>query len=344
MRTDPSDNFIVSLRGVSRRYGAMVAVDQANFTLRAGKTTCLLGPSGSGKSTILRMIAGLEGVDDGVIEIAGEIMSAPGITTPSEKRGVGLVFQDNALFPHLDVTANIGFGLRDLPSKERSERVSRLLEQFHIQHLAKSWPHMLSGGEQQRVAIARALAREPALLLLDEPFSGLDGVLRESVREAVLQDLRRVGATVLIVTHDPAEALSIADDLILMDGGRILQTGSPPQCYHHPASITAARLLGDLLLFDGEIREGRLQTILGLHDATGMADGPAQLGIRPEGLRLDENGTSATVDQVRFAGQFYRLTLTVDGVAVRLNTAIDGLREGQKVSLAYDAKAAQIYR
>ena len=188
---------ILTLAGVSRRYGKAVAVDQASLTLKAGRIACLLGPSGCGKSTLLRLIAGLEPVDGGEVRIAGQTVSTPAAMTPPERRGVGLVFQDNALFPHLDVTGNVGFGLSALTAPKRAERVSRLLDQFHIAHLARSFPHMLSGGEQQRVAIARALAREPALLLLDEPFSGLDGHLRETVRAALLGDLRAAGASVL---------------------------------------------------------------------------------------------------------------------------------------------------
>lgn len=338
---------VISLRNVSRQYGDVPAVAQANFEILSGKTTCLLGPSGSGKSTILRMIAGLEDVDQGEIHIAGQIMSSPKATTPPERRGVGLVFQDNALFPHLDVKANIGFGLRDQPKSHRAARVSTLLEQFHIQHLAASWPHMLSGGEQQRVAIARALAREPALLLLDEPFSGLDGVLRESIRETVLQDLRQAGATVLIVTHDPSEALSISDDLILMAGGKILQTGAPSHCYRLPQSVTAARLLGDYLSFAGEVRGGRLTTILGDHDAAGYADGPAQLGLRPEAITLGTTGTIGTAAQiiaVKFGGPLYRLLMSAGGTVFTVETNRSDLAVGQTAHLSYDRDAAQIYQ
>lgn len=335
---------VISLCNVTRRYGALLAVDDASFTVERGETACLLGPSGSGKSTILRMLSGLEPVDSGEIHIDGQCISSPGYTKPPETRGVGLVFQDNALFPHLDVVANIGFGLQELGAAQRALRVATLLEQFHIQHLAKSWPHMLSGGEQQRVAIARALAREPSLLLLDEPFSGLDGVLRESVRDAVLQDLRRAGATVLIVTHDPLEAIAISDTLVLMAGGKILQTGTPHHCYHAPQSITAARLLGELMLFDGHVRDGQLTTFLGTQDALGMANGPAQLGIRPEALRLQDDGAPATMIDIRFAGASYRLTIEVQGQRIALNSTAKDYAPGQSVMLGYDHADARIFR
>ncbi|NCU12562.1 MAG: ABC transporter ATP-binding protein, partial [Sphingomonadaceae bacterium] len=286
---------ILTLAGVSRRYGKAVAVDQASLTLKAGRIACLLGPSGCGKSTLLRMIAGLEPVDGGEVRIAGQTVSTPAAMTPPERRGVGLVFQDNALFPHLDVTGNVGFGLSALTAPERAERVSRLLDQFHIAHLARSFPHMLSGGEQQRVAIARALAREPALLLLDEPFSGLDGHLRETVRAALLGDLRAAGASVLVVTHDPEEAMGIADDLVLMADGRILQTGSPADCYRRPVSPQAARLLGEMILLPGEVRGGAIATALGTLAAPGLPDGPARLGLRPEALRPDAAGVAVAI-------------------------------------------------
>ena len=317
---------ILTLTGVTRRYGKAVAVDDASLSLAPGRTACLLGPSGCGKSTLLRMIAGLEPVDDGEVRIAGETVSTLAAMTPPERRGVGLVFQDNALFPHLDVTGNVGFGISALPPAERANRVSRLLDQFHIAHLARSFPHMLSGGEQQRVAIARALAREPALLLLDEPFSGLDGHLREAVRSALLGDLRAAGASVLVVTHDPEEAMGIADDLVLMAAGRILQTGSPADCYRRPVSAEAARLLGEMIMLAGDVRGGAIVTALGTTPAAGLPDGPAWLGLRPEFLRHDVTGTAARVIEQRFIGSGWRVTLDLAGTSItlRLPEPVDG--------------------
>ena len=333
---------ILQLTGVTRRYGNRTAVASASFALHEGRTACLLGPSGCGKSTALRMIAGLEPVDEGEIRIAGREVSAPGRAVAPEDRGVGLVFQDNALFPHLSVSGNVGFGLRHLPRAAREAQVTRLLEQMQVGHLADAWPHQLSGGEQQRVAIARALAREPALLLLDEPFSGLDGMLRESVREALLADLRRTGTTVLIVTHDPAEAMAIADDLILMAGGEVLQVGSPEQCYRHPVSATAARLLGEIVLIPGEVQDGRLDCALGMLPASGWPDGPAQLGIRPEALHLAREGAPATVRNARFAGGDTRLTLDLGGLPLSLRVAGPAPQAGETVFVSFDAAAARI--
>jgi iron(III) transport system ATP-binding protein len=305
---------ILDVRKATRRYGDRVAVQSASFQLEAGRIACLLGPSGCGKTTLLRMIAGLEPLDEGRLMIDGAPVSAPGYTLPPESRGVGLVFQDFALFPHLDVTDNACFGIRTVPRKERQERVGRLLERFHVGHLARAWPHTLSGGEQQRVAIVRALAREPAILLLDEPFSGLDGQLRAKVRESVVADLRAAGTSVLIVTHDPEEAMLIADDMILMAGGRLLQTGSPEDCYHRPSSLAAARLLGDVVALPSQVEAGRAITALGSFPADGRQDGPACILTRPEALRLGEGGKPARVLSSGFAGACYRVELECDGI------------------------------
>jgi iron(III) transport system ATP-binding protein len=337
--TDP----ILELSAVTRRYGTVAAVDAAGFALHRGRIACLLGPSGCGKSTLLRMIAGLEPVDEGTIRIAGQVVSAPGNQAEPEQRGVGLVFQDNALFPHLDVRGNVGFGLGGMPRAQRHAQVTRLLDQFHIAHLAKSWPHMLSGGEQQRVAIARALAREPALLLLDEPFSGLDGSLRASVRDALLADLRRAGATVLVVTHDPDEAMAIADDLVLMAGGRVLQTGSPDECYRRPVSATAAYLLGEMVLLPGQVAAGQARTALGTHPAPGLPDGPALIGLRPEALSLAPDGVPATVREVRFAGHGHRLRLDLGGTEVTLRLTGTPPAVGETAGVGHDPAAVQVF-
>lgn len=331
---------ILALEGVSRRYGATTAVNQASLSLAAGRIACLLGPSGCGKSTLLRMIAGLEPVDAGELRIAGLAVSSPSRVTPPERRGVGLVFQDNALFPHLDVTGNVGFGLTHLSAAERASRVERLLSQFHIAHLARSFPHMLSGGEQQRVAIARALAREPALLLLDEPFSGLDGSLRDSVRASLLGDLRTAGASVLVVTHDPEEAMAIADDLILMAEGQILQCGTPADCYRQPVSPQAARLLGEMVFLPGEVRGGALVTALGSVPAPQFPDGPARMGLRPEALRLGSAGLGATLLDQRFVGSGWRVTVDLAGthVTLRLPAPVEG-----EVRIGFDPAAASVF-
>lgn len=334
---------VLRLSGVTRRYGSVTAVEQADLELGEGRIACLLGPSGSGKSSLLRMIAGLEPVDDGAIHVAGTCLSAPGRTVPPERRGVGLVFQDNALFPHLDVAGNVAFGIAHLPAAERRERVARLLEQFHIVHLAAAFPHMLSGGEQQRVAIARALARSPALLLLDEPFSGLDGELRERVREALLSDLRASGATVLIVTHDPQEAMQIADDLILMAGARILQSGAPSDCYRDPVSVTAARLLGEVVAVPGRIADGQIHSVLGTFAAPGLTGGEGVALLRPHHIEVARRGGEERVERVRYAGGTWRVTVDVGGQEVSIDVTGEAPQPGDPITLAVDAAGVRVF-
>lgn len=334
---------VLRLAGVTRRYGPVTAVEQASLELGEGRIACLLGPSGSGKSSLLRMIAGLEPVDEGTIHVAGNCLSAPGRTVPPEQRGVGLVFQDNALFPHLDVAGNVAFGIAHLPVAERRERVARLLAQFHIAHLAAAFPHMLSGGEQQRVAIARALARSPALLLLDEPFSGLDGDLRQRVREALLGDLRASGATVLVVTHDPLEAMQIADDLVLMADARILQYGSPSECYRDPVSVTAARLLGDVVALPGRVADGEVHTVLGTFAAPGLAGTEAVVLLRPHHLEVARNGSEGCVERVRYAGGTWQVTVDVGGVRVPIAVTGEPPQPGDPIRLAVDAAGVRVF-
>ena len=300
---------ILEVRRVSRRYGDRTAVSEATLQLGAGRIACLLGPSGCGKSTLLRMIAGLEPIDEGEIATGGSRVSAPGFIVAPEHRGVGLVFQDYALFPHLSVADNVGFGLTALSKAERGERVRMQLVRFHIEALAAAWPHTLSGGEQQRVAIARALARDPAILLLDEPFSGLDGHLRAQVRESLVADLRKAGASVLIVTHDPGEALQLADDMILMAEGKILQTGTPEECYRRPSSIAAARLLGEVTVLPATVRKGLASTAFGTIPVMQVTEGNASVLVRPEAIRLGDGGVAAQVLSTSFAGASHLVSL-----------------------------------
>jgi iron(III) transport system ATP-binding protein len=309
---------ILDIRAVTRAYPGVVGLDAVSLGLHAGRITCLLGPSGCGKSTLLRLLAGLEPVDGGEIEAAGQLISAPGRTVPPEVRNIGLVFQDFALFPHLTVAQNVAFGLDGMDRKARHARALELLERFKLVHRADAWPHTLSGGEQQRVAIARALAREPAALLLDEPFSGLDGDLKAEVRHVVLSGLRAARAAILIVTHDPEEAMLVADDLALMSSGRLLQTGSPEHCYLNPVSLAAARLLGPANLVPAEVRAGVARSPFGDLPVADTPDGTATLMIRPEGLRLAAEGAPVAVTEVHFGGAFHEVTVEADGITAAL--------------------------
>lgn len=310
---------VLDIRSVDKSFRGELAVAQASLQLRAGSITCLLGPSGCGKSTLLRLIAGLEAPDSGEIEAAGRVVAGHGVNLPPEHRGIGLVFQDFALFPHLTAAENVAFGLRHLPARARRERAVTLLDQFKLAARADAWPQTLSGGEQQRVAIARALARDPSTILLDEPFSGLDGDLKAEVRDAVLAGLRAARAAVLIVTHDPEDAMLVSDALALMSGGRILQQGTPRECYLQPASLEAARLLGPANIIPARVSGGMASTVVGDLPARNVADGEGIAMIRPEALRLAPVGAAAEIVQVRFAGAFWQVTLAVSGFKLRMN-------------------------
>ena len=306
---------VLQARAVSRLFAGRPAVDRATLELRPGEITALLGPSGSGKSTLLRILAGLEPADAGEVLEGGRLLSAPGLHVPPEQRDIGMVFQDYALFPHLSVLDNVAFGLRRLPRPEREARARRELARVRLLDRASSFPNTLSGGEQQRVALARALARDPAVILLDEPFSGLDQGLRAEIRDMALDALRSAGAAALIVTHDAEDALLTADRLALMQDGRILQAGAPEDVYARPVSMAAARLTGDADALPAQVRAGSAHTAYGEIPAAGRADGPALVMARPEAFRpAEDDGLEVQVINRRFAGGALRLTLVSEGV------------------------------
>ncbi|MBA3067936.1 MAG: ABC transporter ATP-binding protein [Hyphomonas sp.] len=298
-------------RGVTRRYGARAVVDDVSLTLEPGVITALLGGSGAGKSTLLRLLAGLEPVDGGEIRLGDRILSAPGRTVPAEQRRIGLIFQDFALFPHLTAARNVAFGLRHLPRNDAEARVRHWTGLLGLEDRAGAYPHELSGGEQQRVAIARALAPEPDAILMDEPFSGLDPMLSESVREAALTAVRAAGIPALMVTHDPAEALAHADNIAILRHGRLLQCGSPDEVYRRPVSLPVARSLGPV----NEIPAAALPDAW-RHLA---AKGGAGLAVRPEGVLIDPaSSVRLKVTHRRLAGPMVRLTL--EGAGLRLQS------------------------
>jgi iron(III) transport system ATP-binding protein len=333
----------LTVRGATRRFGARLAVDGVNLDLHAGRITALLGPSGCGKSTLLRMIAGLEPMDEGTIHAEGRLLSDPARSTPPEARGVGLVFQDYTLFPHLSVADNVAFGLKDLPRAERRRTALEWLDTVHLADRADAWPHMLSGGEQQRVALVRALARRPHTVLLDEPFSGLDRHLKSEVRQTLMGALRAADAAVLMVTHDAEEALLMAHDLVLMDKGRILQIGAPDDAYLHPVSPAAARLLGEVELLPAEIRAGAATTAFGPLPAPDAPDGPAWLMIRPGDVFMGTEGAPATVGAIAFGGPFTEVKLLAGSQTLRLRIAGPAPSIGETVRVTFNAARARIY-
>jgi iron(III) transport system ATP-binding protein len=332
---------IVSLSDVTRAYGPKVAVDRAGLTLSRGRILGLLGASGSGKSTLLRTIAGLESIDAGTIAIDGRVVSTPGRSVPPEARRVGMVFQDFALFPHLTVSQNVGFGLKGHP--DRDAIVAGLLKRLRLADRYNAFPHTLSGGEQQRIALARALARDPAVILLDEPFSSLDGSLRAEVRDDLVEALRDSGASAIVVTHDAEDAMMMADDLALMDAGRIIQTGTPHDLYTRPNSVAAARLLGPLNLVDAQMCEGVATSILG-RKAFSPPNGSARMAIRPTDLKLTgpENGLEARVVSVSFAGGYRVVRVRAGSVTLSLHVTDQTPVAGAVVGVTVDAERLMI--
>ncbi len=307
----------VSLTNVRRAYAGIAALDSVSLTAPEAKVLALLGPSGSGKSTIMRLIAGLEAVDAGEVRIGDEIVSAPGRTLPAEARRIGMVFQDYALFPHLNAGANVAFGLDKLPRAERDETALRWLDRVGLKHRAHAYPHELSGGEQQRVALARALAPAPRAVLLDEPFSGLDPVLRAELRDATLTTLAETRTTTLFVTHDAEDALQVADRLVILKSGRVLQEAPPREAYDEPASLHVAAALGSINTYRGSVQNGAVQTPFGAVAAAHLAEGAdADVAVRAEAIAL-RPGASVRVRDVRPHGAHDLVRLEANGVIWR---------------------------
>jgi iron(III) transport system ATP-binding protein len=320
----------LQLSGVSLAYGKHRVVEDLSFSLRRSAIGCLLGPSGCGKTTVLRGIAGFEPVTIGEIRLDGVVVSGAGTHVPPEHRQIGMVFQEHALFPHLTVTENVGFGLRGISENERASRVADLLATVRLERLGRKYPHELSGGQQQRVALARALAPRPKLLLLDEPFSGLDVDLRERLPLEVREILKRTGTTAVLVTHDQHEAFAMADEIGVMHEGRIEQWDSPYDLYHRPANPFVADFVGEGVLVTGRVVGAReVQIELGRISASVPPEcGPActacpngcrvSVLLRPDDVVHDEAApTVAQVVAKAFRGAEFVYTLRLpSGVQV----------------------------
>ena len=277
----------LQVRGLTRRLGGRAVVDGVDLEVAAGQVTCLLGPSGCGKSTTLRMIAGLDRADVGEIRLSGRVVEGPNLCLPPEDRGVGLMFQDFALFPHLTVARNVAFGLAG-PKAARGARVAELLARVDLAGYEDAHPHELSGGEQQRVALARALAPRPAVLLMDEPFSGLDNRLRDGIRDTTLAVLKAEGTAVLLVTHEPDEAMRMADTIALMREGRVVQMAAPYNLYTAPVDREAASFFSDVNRLEARVTGALCETPFGRFLAPGLADGTeVEIVFRPQHVRLD---------------------------------------------------------
>lgn len=273
---------------VSYSYGQnLYAVDEVSFQVMRGEFLCLLGPSGCGKTTCLRVAAGLNDLAEGEVRLSGEVVSSPTVRVPPEARSVGLMFQDFALFPHMTVADNVGFGQRGRGEIGEGLKVPELLERLDLSSYSKSLPHELSGGQQQRVALARALAAGPDVLLLDEPFSGLDPSLRSRVRDDTLHLIKETGTTALMVTHDPDEALFMADRLALMRAGKVAQIGVPNDLFFTPKDAFVAQFFGETNLIDGFVDQGWVVTELGRLRQTSLPEkSKLEVLVRPEAIHL----------------------------------------------------------
>ena len=305
---------------LTRRFAGVTAVNDASLEVESGTLLALLGPSGCGKTTLLRLIAGLERPHEGTIEVAGRTVASDSVHLPPERRQVGLVFQEYALFPHLSVEDNVGFGLTR--GSDPETRVRDLLGQVGLDGLGSRMPHELSGGQQQRVALARALAPGPRLIMLDEPFSNLDPSLRVGVRSEVRRVLRAANATAIIVTHDQEEALSLADEVAVMMDGRILQQAPPAALYRRPASRRVAEFVGDINVIDGRAIGRAVVCDLGTISVVDDLYGPADVLIRPEALQLseDQGGQAIQVGR-RFYGHDQMINLRFDS-GLRLSSRV----------------------
>ncbi len=325
---------IISARDLSVSFGDTPALDGFTLDVPAGSLVALLGPSGCGKTTALRAMAGFQALDAGRIEVRGQVVADAATMVPPERRRVGMVFQEFALFPHITVGENVGYGVR---GADRVERVRSTLRLVGLDGYDDRFPHELSGGEQQRVALARALAPEPDVILLDEPFSNLDAPQRERMRRELRRIIHGAGLTAVFVTHDQAEALAIADVIAVMRDGAVVQSGTPDEVYAAPVSAWVARFLGDAVLIDGVVRSGTVDTMLGpvptdLPDGTGV-----QVMVRPEWISptKHEPGMGRIVDR-EFYGHDQRVEVRLKGGASvdALVSGRSGLQIGDHVDLA----------
>jgi len=349
----PSDG--LSLRRVTRRFGARLAVDAVSLDVKRGEVLSLLGPSGCGKTTTLRIAAGLERPDSGLVFVGGRLVEGDGRHVTPEHRGVGLMFQDYALFPHITAKANVAFGLRKLSRGERDARATEELARVGLAHLADAFPHTLSGGEQQRVALARMLAPRPDVVLMDEPFSGLDTRQRDELRAATLKRLRDAGAAVVIVTHDPDEAMRLGDRIALMREGRIVQEGTPVEIYRAPHDPQAAALFGGANVFHARVAGGQAASPFGAAAAGTASEGNwVEVIYRPSMIGVADAGVAARVLSARphdghleFEAAIERAQLPAGVEApalVRANAPLtSGLVPGAAVKLAANPADAFVF-
>jgi iron(III) transport system ATP-binding protein len=336
---------VLTIRNLGKRFGAVTALDDVSLEVSAISRTAIIGPSGSGKTTLLRLIAGFEAPDSGTIDLDGQCISDAGAGVPAHRRNVGLMMQEGVLFPHLSVLDNIRFGIRS--EADADKRVLKLMDLVELDRgMATRAPLQLSGGQQQRVALARALARQPRVMLLDEPFAALDTGLREQMREATAQILAEAGVATVLVTHDRAEAMFFAEQLVVLRDGRLIQAGLPRDLYRSPVDAETAAFLGPTLILDADIRDGFAHSPLGAIPVAAEGRAGAQgkrILLRPEQLTVSTSRAGEStwrLTQVQFFGAFARITVQHPHVSLTFETMSRDLPvEGAEVAISISGPA-----
>lgn len=341
----------LTLENVSRRYGDAYALRDLSLDVAPGEVVCLLGPSGCGKSTLLRVSAGLERPTAGRVLINDREVAGPNAFVPPEKRGVGLMFQDFALFPHLTILENVAFGLKALPKHDAEAASRTILKRVGLEGYADAYPHTLSGGQQQRVALARAIVPRPSVMLMDEPFSGLDVQLRETIQEETLSLLRETRATTMIVTHHPEEALRLGDRIAVMRTGRIVQVGQAEDLYQRPAELFVARLFSEVNEATFQVSDGAIETPLGRFKVKDRENGAhVVLCLRQQSIQISADlkaeGLSGRVLHVKFLGDDAWLDVGVAGFEDPLRVRVlssEAYEKGTEVRVSVDLDKALVF-
>ncbi len=345
-----SGELAIDVRGVTRTFGAARALDDVSFSINAGEIVSLIGQSGCGKSTLLRILSGVDYDHHGSVDLFGKAVANGTIFVEPEIRNVGYMLQDYALFPHLSVEENILFGVRKLPHPTAKDRADRIIQRLSIGHLRQKYPHMLSGGEQQRVALARALTPEPAIILMDEPFSNLDRRLADVIRFETLAILRELSTTAIIVTHDPEEALSSSDRIALMRDGKVLQMGTPYELYFHPQSRYIADYFCAYNKIPGVVDGKLIKTAFGEFPAPFNAplNTAVTAYLRPQSIAVSRDGTGlpGTIINRTFFGDAEELLIAVEGknTTLRARTPIVLPGEGSQVQIKIPSIGVLVFK